>query len=85
MLVADNSVRYLQGHSIQFNTLVSVDLLLASLTVWKYGLIIVIFLFQIAKLEQQVRESGEKLRNAELQMKDKQQHMEKLVSSYRMI
>ncbi|XP_076005568.1 golgin subfamily A member 1 isoform X2 [Genypterus blacodes] len=33
---------------------------------------------QIAKLEQQVGESGEKLRNAESQMKDKQQHMMKL-------
>lgn len=38
-------------------------------------------LFQIANLEQQVLESSERLKSAEQQFTEKQQHMEKLVSS----
>lgn len=39
------------------------------------------FLFQIANLEQQVLESSERLKSAEQQITEKQQHMDKLVST----
>lgn len=38
-------------------------------------------MFQIANLEQQVLESSEKLKSAEHQIIEKQQHMDKLVST----
>ncbi len=53
------------------------------LTVWQPGhnQSMYYFLFQIANLEQQVLESNERLKSAEQQITDKQQHMDKLVSN----
>lgn len=48
-----------------------------SLSVWKS---LHCTVFQIANLEQQVLESSERLKSAEQQITEKQQHVEKLVS-----
>lgn len=53
------------------------------LTVWKcsYNQSFYYFLFQIANLEQKVLDSNERLKSAEQQITEKQQHMDKLVST----
>lgn len=58
-------------------------LLMTLLTLWKSALnqVLHYFLLQIANLEQQVLDSSERLKSAEQQMTEKQQHMDKLVST----
>lgn len=57
------------------NKKISVDWLMMLLT------LLLFFLFQIANLEQQVRDSSERMKSAEQQITEKQQHMDKLVST----
>ena len=53
------------------------------LTVWKsgYNQSFYYFLFQIANLERKLLDSNERLKSAEQQITEKQQHMDKLVST----